>query len=677
MRFRVLARTWLVLACTWSSTVPAQGLSESRDLAPLPIENAEVRVTMPDGARLWGCLTRPVDADAAHRYPAILMFDPYSGKCDGGIPGWKYYAEHGYVASYFHVRGTGLSEGKLPEREYSEGELRDAVSLVGWLSQQPWSSGTVGMYGHSWSGFNAIQVAMRRPPALKTIVAQVATEDMYHEGERFPDGIFHFDSWNAYADLLVTTPEPADPLSQSALEDRFDQPPWTLVYSKHSRDDDFWRPDIRIDRHPEEMTVPIMMLGGWYDGYRNAIYRALTNLRVSRKAIIGPWNHRLDNPAPLADLDRETLRWWDFWLKGKPTGVLQDPQLIAYMRRPYAPSAMPGAIPGSWRAVDAWPPTGLTQHRLYFRTDRSLSGEASRPGSHLLRYVPSSGIEVGTWWGDPMPDQRLADARALVCETPPLSEEVAILGEPRAQLRASASAPQADWFVRLSDVAPDGTVALVTGGALNGSQRDSSAQPQTLIPNRVYDLKLSLLFTSWIFEKGHRVRVSVSNAQWPMYWPTPYPMTSTLQMGGDSGSQITLPVVPAVSTEDSLRAAKSVGSFNVSKDRIEQVAVIPKGWSGPANVYRDNLHGETSVSFGGKDLHVEYRVADQDPAHASVVGTRNFARDYAGHRIEWRGRTRVTSDTKALHIQHTRELRRDGKLFRRREWNESIPREFN
>ena len=196
----------------------------------------------------------------------------------------------------------GSVSGTLPAREYSEQELKDAISLIEWLSTQPWSTGSVGMYGHSWSGFNAIQVAIRHPSALKTIVAQVSTEDLYHEGERFPDGIFHFDSWNAYADLLVTTPEGGKPLAADALAKRFDQPPWTLTYSHHPHDDAFWRPEIRVDKQPQELTIPIMMLGGWFDGYRNAIYRALGSLHVPMKAIVGPWNHRLDNPGPLADL---------------------------------------------------------------------------------------------------------------------------------------------------------------------------------------------------------------------------------------------------------------------------------------------------------------------------------------------------------------------------------------
>ena len=566
--------------------------------------------------------------------------------------------------------------GTLPAREYSEQELKDAISLIEWLSTQPWSTGSVGMYGHSWSGFNAIQVAIRHPPALKTIVAQVSTEDLYHEGERFPDGIFHFDSWNAYADLLVTTPEGGKPLAADALAKRFDQPPWTLTYSHHPHDDAFWRPEIRVDKQPQELTIPIMMLGGWFDGYRNAIYRALGSLHVPMKAIVGPWNHRLDNPGPLADLDGQTLRWWDFWLKGKDTGVMRDPQLTAYMRRPYVPAPFPGAIPGEWRAVQSWPPTDLKEQRLYLTGDGRLSADPSQPATQLLRYVPSAGIAVGTWWGDPMPDQRSADAYSLVYESPALTDELNVLGQPRATLLGSSSASQANWFVRLSDVAPDGTVTLVTGGALNGTQRESGAHPSRLTPDTTYSFQVPMLFTSWIFERGHRIRVSVSNAQWPMYWPTPFTMTTTVQLGGVSGSQLVLPVLPPVAQSASLQAAQAIGSRNVAASALSEVAVYPTGWTGPVHFEHDSLTGITRVTNGGKDLFVEWTVSDKDPAHASVVGTRTVTKAFGGHEIQWSGKTEVTSDPDSFHIRHSRELRRDGKIIRKKQWDESIPRDL-
>src|ERR1019366_4383643 len=135
----------------------------------------------------------------------------------------------------------------------------------------------------------------------------------------------------------------------------------------------------------------------------------------------------------------------------------------------------------------------------------------------------SVGVEAGLWWGELLTDQRPADAFSLAYDSAPLKTELTILGRPHAQLQVSSSAPQTDWFVRLSDVAPDGTVTQVTGAGLNGAQRDNASDPKDLVPNQTYSLDIEMHLTTW---------------------PTPYAMTTTLQLGGDNGSHLTLPLVP-------------------------------------------------------------------------------------------------------------------------------------
>ena len=153
-------------------------------------------------------------------------------------------------------------------------------------------------------------------------------------------------------------------------------------------------------------------------------------------------------------------------------------------------------------------------------------------------------MEAGFWWGELLSDPRPVDAFSLVYDSAPLEHEVAILGRPHALLRASATAPLADWFARLSDVAPDGTVTQITGAGLNGAQRESMTEPRDLEPGKVYPLDIEMHLTSWVFPKGHRIRVAISNALWPMVLPTPYAMTTSLELGGNGGSRIVLPVVP-------------------------------------------------------------------------------------------------------------------------------------
>ncbi len=155
-----------------------------------------------------------------------------------------------------------------------------------------------------------------------------------------------------------------------------------------------------------------------------------------------------------------------------------------------------------------------------------------------LRNVPSTGVEAGFWWGELLTDQRPVDAYSLIYDSPALTEDFAILGRPQVTLHVAADAPLADWFVRLSDVAPDGSVTMVTGAGINGAQRDSMANPKDLTPGALFPLSLELHLASWVFPKGHRIRIAVSNALWPMNWPTPYPLTTSLAFGRNTPSVV-------------------------------------------------------------------------------------------------------------------------------------------
>src|SRR5208282_5384661 len=167
--------------------------------------------------------------------------------------------------------------------------------------------------------------------------------------------------------------------------------------------------------------------------------------------------------------------------------------------------------------------------------------QTRRPATPLRSEHRRGGrILVGRVAHRPAPRRRLQPhLRFRTAQTGPHHARTA-----HALLQASASAPQADWFVRLSDVAPDGTVTQVTGAGLNGAQRDSASEPKDLVPNQTYSLDIEMHLATWTFPKGHRIRLAVSNALWPMVWPTPYAMTTTLQLGGDTGSRLTLPLVP-------------------------------------------------------------------------------------------------------------------------------------
>ena len=152
------------------------------------------------------------------------------------------------------IRGFGNSDGVPPEREYSAQEQQDAEQVIAWLARQPWSNGKVGMLGISWGGFNAIQMAMRRPPALKAILAAAATEELFKEDVHYMDGVFHVDEFELTMDLdQGRTGAPEFNLDEAVIGPRMDSTPWSLNYMRHQRDGAFWRAPLRpID----ELTVP-------------------------------------------------------------------------------------------------------------------------------------------------------------------------------------------------------------------------------------------------------------------------------------------------------------------------------------------------------------------------------------------------------------------------------------
>jgi hypothetical protein len=644
-------------------------------------------IPMQDGVRLAVTLYMPAGAKAGERFPALLEYLPYRKDDDEARRDFgthTYFARRGFVGARVDIRGFGTSEGTPPDREYSAQEQQDAEEVIAWLARQSWSNGNVGMLGISWGGFNSIQMALRKPPALKAILAAAATEELFKEDVHYIDGVFHVDEFELTMDLDEgRSGAPDFSLDESVIGPRMNSPPWSLTYMKHQRDGAFWRAPLRpID----ELEVPVFLIGGLQDGYRDSIPRMLEKVKAPIKAWIGPWNHGFPNESdygPLYEWRDQAVRWFDYWLKGRDTGVLQDPRLVIYQQHWHAPESQSQDVPGEWRA-ESWPPAGLTPTTLYLQPEHRLSSEKSGSGTDRLRYVPSAGVEAGFWWGELLTDQRPVDAYSLTYDSAALEDEVAILGLPRVTLQVAADAPLADWFVRLSDVAPDGRVTLVTGAGINGAQRNSMADPQDLTPGKVYQLSLDLHLASWVFPKGHRIRVAVSNALWPMNWPTPYPMTTSLMLGGGAASRIVLPRVPVHGPEAPAFAPP---------EPIEEPAGI-KGvggggaaWPGEWTVLRDEAKqrstviwtGTTAVSYPwGRFDHSERLTYDIDDAHpdtARVRGDSQYIQAVTDHVLTWRGRLDVSSDAHTFFYKYTRTLLRDGAVIRTKSWEEPIPRD--
>ena len=684
----------------WMATISLMALSASGAAESevsqrhYGINLREAHIEMPDGKRLAADLYEPTGGARDERFPVLLEYLPYRKRDDRGkrYPLFSYFVKRGYVVARVDIRGTGESEGTLVEYEYSEQEQSDGEAVIDWLSKQPFSNGNVGMFGISWGAFNSIHLAMRKPPALKAIIAIQGTDDIYQDDIHFIDGVLHFDSYEVRMDVENSVPgAPEYVVDERLFLDRFDTKPWMLVYKEQQRDGPFWNRASLNERY-ESIEVPTFVIGGWYDGYRDSVPRMLEHLSAPTKGIIGPWGHSWPNdgyPKPLIEWRHEAVRWFDHWLKGKDTGVLDEPSFAVFVRDWHGPGFDIEEVPGEWRLEDGWPLDRATPWTLLASPDNGLREEAPAPALHQLEYVPSSGVEAGgnvLWYGDFALDQAPTDEASLVYDTAPLVGDLEILGFPTALLSASADAPHANWYVRLADVAPDGSTTLITGAALNGTHRDSAERPELLEPGRTYPLEVEMHFTSWVFPKGHRIRLSVSNAQWPMFWPTPYPMTTTLQLGGERPSGLILPVVPAATRprpaflppaeDDTLDSYRVVESGTVSS-YAELSDVVRDAANGTATVIAEN-RTTTEYPWGiiEQRERIEHAASDRDPARTSVTTEYGLKVKLEERVLDFSGVLDLRSDLDNFYYVYTRRLHRGEELIRERVWRRTIPRDF-
>ncbi|MHC4484786.1 MAG: CocE/NonD family hydrolase [Planctomycetota bacterium] len=636
----------------------------------------EVWIPMKDGVRLATNLYMPEGSQPGEKFPPLLMYLPYR-KDSLAVFHYEvmgYFARRGYVGVAVDVRGSGRSEGLLPHTEYSEQEHKDGIEVIAWLAQQPWSNGNVGMFGISYGGFNAIQIAMLHPPDLKAILPMMATDDLYIT-DQFCDGIMHVDEYELAIDLSIAKPRAPDyPLDEETLSRRFDRTPWVLGWLREQRDGPFWR---RASLRPnyDKIEIPTFMIGGWLDGYRDSISRMLEHMTAPVKAILGPWSHYMPHdavPGPRIEWRHEAVRWWDYWLKGRDTGIMDEPPFAVYVRHWYPPAeTLADAlkdIPGEWRTEEGWPLERIEHRTFYPQANQTLALSPPKPAVHDLKYVPSVGAVAGFWWGDLRPDQRPADGFSLVYDTEPLDEDLEILGMPRAVLHASATAPLAHWFVRLSDVAPDGSVTLVTGAALNGAQRESRSKPSALVPGVVYPLEIELHCTSWVFPRGHKVRMAISNALFPMFWPTPYPMTTSLYLGGARDTRLILPAVP----HEERPRPQFLLPENVDPAANSGGGSFPGQWW---TIQRDIVRRSTTIEWRGGNERLVYSVQDDRPDLASVHGEVESWVHLDNRVLNWRGRLDVTSDLNNFYYRWERKLLLNGQPLREKVWQETIPRD--
>ena len=646
----------------------------------------DVWIGMRDGARLAATLYLPPEDDPELPEPRAALLEALPYRKDDLTahyrPEYHRFAdEFGYAACRLDIRGTGSSEGSATG-EYTAEELEDLTEVIAWLADRPWSNGNVGMFGTSWSGFNSLQVAMLRPPALKAICSIFASDDRYADDVHYYGGALKqldLADWPTYMDAInVLPPDPrvCGEGWRDAWERRVaEYEPWLFGWLEHQRYDAFWKHgSLREDYGAIEAAT--MLVTGWADGYTNIALRGMANLNCPKRLLAGPWSHadvETSRPGPNLDLDREMARWWDRWLRGEDNGVDREPPIVVFVRRPVTPAADLEAYPGTWRFESGWPLDRVRE--LGFALAEAEAGQAGDGPDRLevrgdvgwTAWLSCAGLPP---WGQAV-DQRPDEAYSLVYDWP-LEGELEILGAPVLRARVASSAPVAYLSARLCDVHPDGTSQLVTRGLLNLTHRDSREEPSPLEPGRAYDVSFELDVTSWVFEPGHGVRVDLAGTDWPNCWPPSAPLTLTIER---EGSQIVLPMVdgpPPIAEPPDLPASRRPQAWDtdgvtwkVERDLIGNETRAVVGYHNRSEA--DEVAPAIAERVGGV-----VGVSIDDPGRAWVSATARYELTWPGTVIATEVRSRIESDAEGYQVHLEIDAEEDGSV----RWSRRFDRRF-
>jgi putative CocE/NonD family hydrolase len=502
-----------------------------------------VWIELSDGCRLAARLWLP--PQSLGPVPAILEYLPYRRRdrhrSDDAIL-HPAFAAAGYAAIRVDMRGAGDSDGIMTD-EYTAREWADAVEVIAWIARQAWCSGNVGMIGLSWSGFNSLQIAALAPPALKAIVTTCASDDRYGDDMHYMGGCLLNDNLQYGATLFTWLGTPPDP---AIVGDRWREmwmarlaavEPPAARWMQHSDRDAYWQSGSVCEDYGR-IQAAVLAVGGWADGYTNAVLRQLEGLSIPRKGLIGPWAHSFPHvatPGPQIDFIAYVIRWWDHWLKGRDTGIMAEPMLTCWLQESEPPLARYATRRGRWIAEAAWPSPQVAPCTLHL-TAAGLKADAAAAIDLPIRSPATTGTASGEWcpygWGPDMPtDQREDDSGSLCFDDTPLDAPVQILGGARLAVAFTSDMPEAMLAVRLDDLAPDGSSRRITYGLLNLQHHAGHHQAVRLEPGRRYQAEVRLKDVAYEVPAGHRLRVAISTTYWPLAMPSPQAATVTLKNG--------------------------------------------------------------------------------------------------------------------------------------------------
>lgn len=663
---------------------------------PCAVKEIEhMEVPMPDGCILAARVWMPEDA-GNKPVPAILEYLPYRKNdytADRDASMQPYLAGHGYAVIRLDLRGAGDSEGLMKD-EYLAQELQDGVDAIQWIADQQWCDGNVGMIGISWGGFNGLQIAALQPPALKAIVTLCSTDDRYADDVHYMEGCLLIEQLSWASIMFGRNTLPPDPRNVGDkwrdlwMERLEGSGLWLKNWLEHQTRDDFWKHGS-VCEDWNDIQIPVYAVSGWADGYCRSVFRLMENLKGPKKGLIGPWAHKyphIGEPGPAIGFLKEELRWWDHWLKGKETGIMEEPMLRLFMQESVEPKGWYKSREGRWIAEPSWPSPNIGRTAFNLGADGTLEQDKPSRSDTLIHRSPLDvGMASGKWCGYAKPgdapiDQRGDDAGSLCFETAPLEAPLEMAGDANLTLKLSVDRPVAQVAARIVDVAPNGRSTRVSYGVLNLTHRNSHEHPEPLEPGKIYTVAVPMKHVAQQFAAGHRIRLAISTSYFPMIWPAPEPATMTLHT---NGSALELPLREPVEADSTL--ADFLPAEAATALETEQIEEPDSYWE----IVNDAETGAVEMRLAdgaglykitGNDLTVKnqgyerYRVHpdDQSSVEGEVFWECGFERDDWSMRSETF--SRLTSNKDDFIIEASLKAWEGGELVYSQEWDERIPR---
>ncbi|MEM7171427.1 MAG: CocE/NonD family hydrolase [Pseudomonadota bacterium] len=668
-----------------------------------PIRDLEtIWITMPDKRRLAGRIWMPANAED-EPVPAIFEFIPYRLRDRTRLRDESMhprFAARGYASVRVDIGGSGDSDGLL-EDEYLQQELQDACDIIAWIADQPWCSGLVGMMGKSWGAYNSFQVAALQPPALKAIIPVMGTDDRWAECIHFNGAALLNDNfwWGSIMHLYNALPPDPEVVGENKWkelwQDRLEGAEfWPERWLRHQTRDAFWRHGSICEDY-SKIKVPVYFMGGWADLYRDTPFRIAEHLKGPCKVLMGPWAHLYPHegvPGPAVDFIDEATRWWDFWLKGLDTGIMDEPRLRFWLQDWSEPASWYAERPGRWVEESTWP-TPKVSSRRFWLNEEVLADEPAKSADALSVCSPQDqGKAAGDFvsfacHGDQPIDQRLDEGGALTFRSAAFDHRVDILGQPSIDLVVSADQDQALVAAVLVDEAPSGGQCVITRGFFNLSHRNGSEKVTPVNPGQEMAVRLQFHGIGWHLAPGHRLVLHLSSTYWPILFPSPKPVTLTLRPGT---SQISVPVRDRSAVDPVPRTLASPppspprpitalrdGSVerDVTIDLIEGTVIHRQHLDGgrygaPGRVRLDDI--DTEVSYVMDRI---YSIQPDDPL--SAVLTMKQVHEIS-RQESWQAtvisNAQMTATEDDFVLEASLECRDGSEVFFERQWSSRIPR---